>query len=94
MFRRSKLTTILERLREPRHFIQVLAGPRQVGKTTLAQQAMAELTMPCHKRKHAVSAAGRRMGRLLPGKLPEIYWPPNPANVHAMACLDIIDTGK
>jgi hypothetical protein len=26
------------RLREPRRFIQVLAGPRQVGKTTLAQQ--------------------------------------------------------
>ena len=26
------------RLREPRRFIQVLAGPRQVGKTTLARQ--------------------------------------------------------
>lgn len=35
-------------MREPRRFIQVLAGPRQVGKTTLAQQAMAELTVPCH----------------------------------------------
>src|SRR5512133_3953640 len=48
MFKRSLLTTILERLREPRRFIQVLAGPRQVGKTTLAEQAMAELAMPCH----------------------------------------------
>ncbi len=48
MFKRSLLATILERLREPRRFIQVLAGPRQVGKTTLAQQAMAELAMPCH----------------------------------------------
>lgn len=48
MFRRPLLTTILERLREPRRFIQVLAGPRQVGKTTLAQQAMAELTVPSH----------------------------------------------
>ena len=48
MFKRSLLTTILERLREPRRFIQVLAGPRQVGKTTLAQQAMAELNLPNH----------------------------------------------
>ena len=48
MFKRSILITILKRLREPRRFIQVLAGPRQVGKTTLVQQAMAELTMPCH----------------------------------------------
>jgi uncharacterized protein len=48
MFKRSILATILARLREPRRFIQVLAGPRQVGKTTLAQQAMAELTIPCH----------------------------------------------
>lgn len=48
MFKRSILIAILKRLREPRRFIQVLAGPRQVGKTTLVQQAMAELTMPCH----------------------------------------------
>jgi AAA domain-containing protein len=48
MFKRPLLTTILERLREPRRFIQVLAGPRQVGKTTLAEQAMAELATPCH----------------------------------------------
>ena len=48
MFNRSILITLLERLREPRRFIQVLAGPRQVGKTTLAQQTMAGLTLPCH----------------------------------------------
>ena len=35
MFKCSLLTTILERLREPRRFIQVIAGPRQVGKTTI-----------------------------------------------------------
>ncbi|CAG1014925.1 ATP-binding protein [Geobacter sp.] len=48
MYKRSILNTLLERLREPRRFIQVLIGPRQVGKTTLAQQAMAELKLPCH----------------------------------------------
>jgi predicted AAA+ superfamily ATPase len=31
---------------EPRRFIQVLAGPRQVGKTTLAQQALERIELP------------------------------------------------
>ncbi len=30
-----------QRLLEPRRFLQVLAGPRQVGKTTLVQDVMA-----------------------------------------------------
>lgn len=33
---------------EPRRFIQVLAGPRQVGKTTLARQLMASLSHAMH----------------------------------------------
>lgn len=37
---------LLERLREPRRFIQVLAGPRQVGKSTLVQQAVDRLKVP------------------------------------------------
>lgn len=36
------------RLREPRKFLQVLAGPRQTGKTTLIRQAMEELKIPHH----------------------------------------------
>lgn len=39
--KRSELyAQLLGRVREPRRFIQVLAGPRQVGKTTLARQVM------------------------------------------------------
>jgi hypothetical protein len=38
---RVYVKTLLARLREPRHHIQVLAGPRQVGKTTVAEQAAA-----------------------------------------------------
>jgi len=38
MFVRPVGATLEARLREPRRFIQVLAGPRQVGKTTLARQ--------------------------------------------------------
>jgi len=40
--------TILTRLSEPRKFIQVLLGPRQVGKTTLALQVAEQLKHPNH----------------------------------------------
>lgn len=36
------------RLREPRRFLQVLAGPRQVGKTTLARQLAEAIRLPAH----------------------------------------------
>jgi hypothetical protein len=36
------------RLREPRRFLQMLAGPRQVGKTTLARQVLEGLDLPSH----------------------------------------------
>lgn len=39
---------LLERIREPRKFIQVLLGPRQVGKTTLALQVAEVVGKPCH----------------------------------------------
>lgn len=41
-FTRPILTTLLRRLAEPRRFIQVLAGPRQVGKTTLARELLTQ----------------------------------------------------
>ena len=37
---------LARRLAEPRRFLQVVAGPRQVGKTTLVQQVAAELDVP------------------------------------------------
>ena len=42
-YRRGLLPVLLGRLHEPRRFLQVVAGPRQVGKTTLIQQAVAAL---------------------------------------------------
>jgi uncharacterized protein len=39
---------VLRRAREPRRFIQVLAGPRQVGKTTVVRQVLAESDLPSH----------------------------------------------
>ena len=40
---RSPLPSLVQRLAEPRRFVQVVAGPRQVGKTTLVRQALAAL---------------------------------------------------
>jgi predicted AAA+ superfamily ATPase len=48
MFKRPIYTTLQRRIAEPRRFIQVLAGPRQTGKTTLARQLMEALNMPSH----------------------------------------------
>ena len=47
-FKRSLFPVVLKRLKEPRRFLQVLIGPRQVGKTTLARQVAQELSIPIH----------------------------------------------
>ncbi len=41
MIQREYIKTIAERMDEPRKFIQVLYGPRQVGKTTMVEQYLA-----------------------------------------------------
>lgn len=46
MIERKQLGVLRERLNEPRRFIQVLAGPRQVGKTTVVSQLVAQLVIP------------------------------------------------
>ena len=43
---RKQFYTLKERLLEPRKFMQVLAGPRQVGKSTLVDQVLAQVTIP------------------------------------------------
>ena len=45
-FQRPQAGVLGERLAEPRRFMQVVAGPRQVGKSTLVQQVTAELGVP------------------------------------------------
>ena len=46
MYRRSQFETLKERIGEPRRFIQVVAGPRQVGKSTLVGQVLDEVSIP------------------------------------------------
>ena len=45
-FKRSYAAILTARLGEPRRFLQVVAGPRQVGKTTLVQQVLADSKLP------------------------------------------------
>ena len=46
MIIRSQSNDLIMRLQEPRRTIQVVAGPRQVGKTTLVKQVLQQLTIP------------------------------------------------
>ena len=45
-FRRPQAAVLAERLAEPRRFLHVVAGPRQVGKSTLVQQVTDDLSLP------------------------------------------------
>ncbi len=47
-FVRPQAAELLNRLQEPRRFIQIVAGPRQVGKTTLALHVASECGLPHH----------------------------------------------
>ena len=46
MFKRQQATVLQSRIAEPRRFIQVIAGARQVGKSTMVKQVTQELTIP------------------------------------------------
>lgn len=49
---RKQFYTLKERILEPRKFMQVLAGPRQVGKSTLVGQVLEQVSIP-----HAIEVA-------------------------------------
>lgn len=46
MYQRPKIQLLEERISEPRKFIQVVMGPRQVGKTTLVNQLLKKAKIP------------------------------------------------
>ncbi len=48
MYKRPFFNEVIKRLQEPRKFIQVLAGPRQCGKTTLILQVLEAVGIPSH----------------------------------------------
>ena len=43
---RKQYKTLRERILEPRRFMQILAGPRQVGKSTLVGQVLDDISIP------------------------------------------------
>lgn len=45
-YRRAQAAVLATRMSEPRRFLQVVAGPRQVGKSTLVLQATDDLSVP------------------------------------------------
>lgn len=47
-FKRKQAGQLHKRLQEPRRFIQVVAGPRQVGKSTMVQQVADTLDLSVH----------------------------------------------
>ena len=46
MIERSNLQILIKRIKEPRRFLQVVSGPRQVGKTTMIKQALSKVSVP------------------------------------------------
>jgi len=46
IFKRQQFDILKSRISEPNRFIQVVSGPRQVGKTTLVQQLFSETEIP------------------------------------------------
>ncbi|MCG2789187.1 MAG: AAA family ATPase [Actinomycetia bacterium] len=48
MYKRPHYNELFKRLKEPRKYIQVIAGPRQCGKTTLIQQALDSIDIPSY----------------------------------------------
>ncbi|NLB27151.1 MAG: AAA family ATPase, partial [Bacteroidales bacterium] len=57
MFERPYLKIVKDRINEPRKFIQVFLGPRQVGKTTIITQLIPQLTTPnLYESADAISA--------------------------------------
>lgn len=46
MYKRAEYQTITNRLKEPRKFIQVVTGARQIGKSTVVKQVLQDLEAP------------------------------------------------
>lgn len=46
MYKRSVYTTIRKRIDEPRRFVQVIMGPRQIGKSTVVRQVLDDCGKP------------------------------------------------
>ena len=63
MFTRNEFSVIKQRVEEPRHFIQVVLGPRQIGKTTVVKKVLEASEIPSFYFSAAsVNATDMRLG--------------------------------
>ena len=46
MYKRAEYQVITDRMKEPRRFIQVVMGARQIGKSTVVKQVLQDLDAP------------------------------------------------
>ena len=46
MYKRAEYQIIKDRMEEPRKFIQVVMGARQVGKSTVVKQVLKDISIP------------------------------------------------
>ena len=46
MYKRAEYQVITDRMKEPRRFIQIVMGARQIGKSTVVKQVLQDLDMP------------------------------------------------
>ncbi len=59
MIERAFVGTLAQRCAEKRHFIQILKGPRQTGKTTALRQLKDKVGIPVHSVSASIDAASR-----------------------------------
>lgn len=59
MYERAFVAKLIERMNEPRRFIQMLIGPRQTGKSTALRQAVDQIDIPCHVALASIDSASR-----------------------------------
>ena len=46
MYKRAEYQVIKNRVEEPRKFIQVVMGARQIGKSTVVKQVLKDISIP------------------------------------------------
>lgn len=89
VYKRHYINELEKRIKEPRRFIQVISGPRQVGKTTLVRQFLS-----AYKRQHVYVSADAVFEE--PGSWITSVWERARAMYHAgesrelLLCLDEI----
>lgn len=47
-YKKKEYQVLMDRIKEPRRFIQVISGPRQVGKSTMVKQVLNDTDIPHH----------------------------------------------